>query len=339
MSYNQPGPYGGPPQQPGPYGQPGQPNPYGQPGQPQPGPYGGQPAPQPGYGYPQQAPQGVPPQGYGYPQQPGQPPQPNPYGQPPAPPQPPYGAPGPQPVPLYGTEPPAKPKKTGLIVAAALAGLAVVGVGAYMILSGNGPGGGSDISEATKGYKLVPPAAVAEFKKGKDKPDAFTAKDKAEIEAAGVKNPEKVNQDYEAGGGASNPLAGKGLSFNGYFGEVSDPEKAVDALFMMAKADAAKDQKNGTAEFVGSPKSIKPAGFDGAVLKCQEIKFTSKEQSSEIPTPKTMVFPVCIWGDYSTVAMTSAIDLGALFTGKPGYTLDQTAEYAATLYNTARVKK
>ncbi|MGW0902451.1 hypothetical protein [Streptomyces sp. NPDC002853] len=60
MSYNQPGPYGGQPQQqPGPYGRQG---PYGGPQQP--------PAPQPGYGYPQQpqAPYGQvppPPQGGG----------------------------------------------------------------------------------------------------------------------------------------------------------------------------------------------------------------------------------------------------------------------------------
>lgn len=68
------GPYGGPPQQPGPYGQ--QPGPYGQ----QPGPYGGQPQqPQPGpYGPPPTDPyqQQPPYQGFGggYPGDPGPPP-------------------------------------------------------------------------------------------------------------------------------------------------------------------------------------------------------------------------------------------------------------------------
>ncbi|WP_338699356.1 PQQ-binding-like beta-propeller repeat protein [Streptomyces sp. Q6] len=63
----QPGPYGQPPQQPGPYAQ--QPGPYGQPPQ-QPGPYAQQPGPygqQPQYGYPPQQPPGapVPPSGGG----------------------------------------------------------------------------------------------------------------------------------------------------------------------------------------------------------------------------------------------------------------------------------
>ncbi|MGW1765182.1 hypothetical protein ACWCQL_14055 [Streptomyces sp. NPDC002073] len=325
MSHNQPGPYGQP-QQPGPYGgQPQQPNPYGQQPQ-QPNPYG-QPAPQPGYGYPQQAPQGVPQQGYGYPQQPGMPPQPNQYGQ--QPPTPPYGGP------MQPMQPPAK-KKTGLIVVAAIVGLAVVGGGAYALMGSKG--GSADISADTKGYKLVAPASVAEFKKdGKSSAEEFSAKDKAELTAAGMKNPTQVAQDYKAGDGA-NPLTAKALSFKGYYGEVSDPEKLVDAYFALAEKSAAEEDEKVSADFVGSPQAMNPAGFKGAVMKCQEIKITPKE-SSQPGMPKDMTMPVCLWSDYSTLGFVSAADVAAVMGGTKGYTLEQTAEYTAKLYSTARVKK
>ncbi|MFJ3672282.1 PQQ-binding-like beta-propeller repeat protein [Streptomyces sp. NPDC090106] len=94
----QPGPYGQPPQQPGPYAQPG---PYGQ----QPGPYGQpqQPGPygQPGYGYPPQ------------PQYPGGAP---------------AGGPGGSRNPFKG--------KPGLVIAAAVAGLLVVGGTVWAVTSG-----------------------------------------------------------------------------------------------------------------------------------------------------------------------------------------------------------
>ncbi|MFJ5301194.1 PQQ-binding-like beta-propeller repeat protein [Streptomyces sp. NPDC088350] len=102
----QPGPYG---QQPGPYGQPHQPGPYGQPQQP--GPYG-QPQ-QPG-SYGQQPPYG----GYGYP-----PPQPQ-FSPPPPPPPPPGGGP------FKG--------KPALVIAAAVAGLLVVGGTVWAVTSGGG---------------------------------------------------------------------------------------------------------------------------------------------------------------------------------------------------------
>ncbi|MFJ4863891.1 hypothetical protein [Streptomyces sp. NPDC088748] len=313
MSYNQPGPYGQQPQQPGPYGQqpPPPPGPYGQTA-PQPNPYGGQPAaPQPGYGYPQQP--GVPPQGY--PQQP---------------PTPAYGYPQQQAP--YGGQPPKK-SKAGVIIAAVVA-VAVIAGGGWYLLGGGGAGGA--ISADTKGYKLVAPESVVDFKKDpkyKDKP--FSDEDKKEAEAAGVKNPTQVGMNYIAGD-PKNPLTAKGLNFSGVYGEVADPEKAVDGYFAMAKAEAAKDGKS-DVQLVGSPKTMSPADFKGAVMKCQDIKFTSKDTSTK--GPKEATLPFCVWGDYSTLSMVSASDVASILAGKPGYTQEQAAELAAKLYNTARVKK
>ncbi|MFE6835682.1 hypothetical protein ACFVFI_12745 [Streptomyces sp. NPDC057705] len=311
MSYNQPGPYGQQPQQPGPYGQqPQQPGPYGQ-QPPPPGPYG-QPAPQPGYGYPQQP--GVPPQGY--PQQP---------------PTPAYGYPQQQAP--YGGQPPKK-SKAGVIIGVVVAVAVVAGAGWYFTQGG---GAGGDIAADTKGYKLVAPESVDDFKKDpKHKESAFTPAEKKEVEGVGMKNPTKVNMGYQSGD-PSNPLAGKLLNFSGFYGELADPEKAVDAYFALAKLEAAKEESKMTVDLVGSPKTMNPAGFKGGVMKCQEAKFTSKDPAYK--GPKEFTLPICIWGDYSTLGTATPMEMASLISGKSGYTLDQTAEITAKFYNTARVKK
>jgi len=129
-----------PPEQPpsGGYGAP--PN---QPPQPPSGGFGAPVPPTPGYGYPQQQPQQSGP--YGYPQQPqqqpgpyGQPQQPGPYGQ-----QPPYGGYGyPPPSPQFTPPPPGGGSrnpfkgKPALVIAAAVAGLLVVGGTVWAVTSG-----------------------------------------------------------------------------------------------------------------------------------------------------------------------------------------------------------
>lgn len=306
MSYNQPGPYGGQPQQPGPYGQQPPQQPYGQ--------------PQPGYGYPQQPPQGVPPQqGYGYPAQ-----QPQ-YGQ-----QPPYGAPMPPPP------APAK-KKTGLIVTAVVFAIAAVGGGVYFLTKGGGAGNG-DVSASTKGYKLVAPESVGEYKSsGSSSDKTMTDKEKKEAEAAGIKGPTEVGRSYKTAGDASNPLASKRLIFDGYYGDVSDPSKTLDAMFATLREKSNEDKKSGKGdtqvELVGSPKAVKPAGFSGALMKCQNVKVTDTKKS------KSFEIPVCIWADYSTVGIVEAVDSAAMLTGGTGMPTDQVADLGAKLYNTARVKK
>lgn len=319
MSYNQPGPYGQQPQQPGPYGQqpPPPPNPY------------GQPAPQPGYGYPQQAP---PP---AYPQQTPPPPPPafpQQGGYPQQPPQPAYGY---QQPPQQGyMPPPAPPKKSkaGPVIAV-IAVVAVIGGAGWWFLGG---GSGGSVSDATKGYKLVAPETVGEFQKDpKYKAKELSPEDKQQVEAAGIKNPTQVGMDYVSGD-QKNPLTFKGITFSGFYGDIADPEKTVDGQFAAAKLRLSKDNKS-EVQLIGSPKKMTPAGFKGAVMKCQELKATSKDPSTK--GPKEMTVPLCIWADYSTAATVMSTDVGSLLTGKPGYTLEQNADFAAKLYNTARVKK
>ncbi|MBM7056147.1 hypothetical protein [Streptomyces durocortorensis] len=329
MSYNQPGPYGGQPPQ-------GQPGPYGQ----QPGPYGTPPPQgQPGYGYPQQAPQGVPPQqpnpygqpqqpqGYGYPQAQ----QPGPYGQ--QPPTPPYGG-----QPPYGAQPPQPKKKTGLIVGVAVVALAVIAGGVYFLTSG----GGSDVADSTKGYKLTPPASVEDYTKDASKPapsGPVTGEDKAEAEAMGVKDANKAGAQYQAGS-KDNPLAQKVLIFEGVWGEVPDPAKTLDDAFTKAEKNMTKDTNNsgGKASLVGSPKEFKPDGFDGALMKCQDLKMVNnKGDGTPTKGPKQFTMPVCIWADYSTVGIVAGLDVASALTEK-SVPQEEMADLAAKLYNTSRTK-
>ncbi|MFJ2769502.1 hypothetical protein [Streptomyces sp. NPDC087300] len=324
MSHNQPGPYGGqPPQQPGPYG-------GGQPPQ-QPGPYGQPPqAPQPGYGYPQQPPQAQP--GYGYPQQA---PQPGPYSQPqqPGPYQSgPYGQPqqpgpyGQQPQAPYGQVPPPPPgggsKKTGIVIAVA-AVVAAAAVGGYFLFAGNDDkdggkkGGSSNVADGggikdDGKHKLTTPATLlTEYKKddGSSMGGGFNSSDLAAAEQAGVKDPQDVDAAYQAGD-ESNPLAAKALQFMGVYGEVSDPEKVVDAMFAKVKKDSTANSSE-TGELVGSPEDF---STDKAVLKCQESVI--KNENPSAGQPKEMRMPVCIWGDRSTVGVVVSLTVADAMAGK-----------------------
>ncbi|MBM7167960.1 hypothetical protein JQK87_05960 [Streptomyces sp. G44] len=314
MSHHQPGPYDG--QQPGPYGQ--QPGPYGQPQPQQPGPYG---QPQPGpYGQP---PQGVPPQqpqpGYGYPQPPQQAPQqggfgqPGPYGQFPPPPPPPGGG----------------KKKTGLIVGA-VAVVAALGIGAYFLFGG---GGGSASVEDDGAHKLVLPASVGAYEKGENSPDdgPLNTGDKRDAEEIGIKNAENAAAAYTSGTAPK----GRQMSFQGIYGEIADPEKAVDAGFAKAgeKAEKESDDNAGDGEkveLVGSPETVEPDSLDNAVMKCQTANFSEGDELVKLP--------ICIWADHSTYGIVAGADLAAMAQGNGGMATDEVASFAADLRKAARVK-
>ncbi|MGW0393982.1 hypothetical protein ACWDYJ_24440 [Streptomyces sp. NPDC003042] len=310
MSYNQPGPYGQQPQQPGPYGQ-----------QPPPPPPYGQPAPQPGYGYPQQPPPpGLPPQGYAQ-----QPPPQQQYGYQ----QPPYGGMPPQPP---------KKSKAGAVIAVVLV-VAVIAGGGWYFLKDGGPGGGSAAAD-TKGYKLAFPESVDSYQGRPQDPGApdpnapLKPEEKANFEALGVKNPTATGAQYQFGGDKK----GKVLTAKGYWGEIADPEKTVDAWFAAFSQPNKATQASGfKSELVGAPKPITPAGFKGNVLKCATIKMTPLKPPTG-KTPTGMEVPTCVWADQSTLAPINVLDPASMLTGGPGATLDEVAALAAKLYDTSRTK-
>ncbi|MBI0293721.1 hypothetical protein JBE04_04260 [Streptomyces sp. PRKS01-29] len=325
MSYNQPGPYGQQPQQPGPYGQggaagqpgygyPQQPGPYGQPQQP----------PQPGYGYPGQ-PQGQP-GPYGQ--------QPNPYAQQ----QPPYGQPG-MPGPYQPGPGQGGGKKKGLAIAigAVVVVAAVVG-GVLVFQGGDDSGGGGKVADDGKRYKLTTPATVAgDYAKSSSGGGGLTSSDADDFEKFGVTNPETVSADYKSGEGMSM----KKLQLNGVWGEVKDPEAVVDGAFAKIAEEAEKDSSTSSgmkAELVGSPETVTPSGFENAVMKCQNTKFTptGDSGSSGIPT-KGFSIPICMWGDHSTVGYVVVSDTAAALSGK-SMSLDEAGEITAKVRDDARVE-
>ncbi|SDK63339.1 hypothetical protein [Streptomyces indicus] len=316
MSYNQPGPYGGQPQQPGPYGQQG--------GYPQ-----QQPQPQPGYGYPQQPPQQP---GYGFPQQGApqdpygqqqggysQPQQPGPYGQ-----QAPYGQ-VPPPPPAGGNG-----KRIGIIAGAVVA-LAAIGGGIWYFVGG---GSGADVADDGP-HKLTVPETVLDGKYKKDSSgDSGPSDDDAlgNAEEWGVKGAKEVEGSYTSGD-KDNPMSMENLGFGGVYGEIEDPEKVLDALFEHMKKEAAKEPEEG--KLLGSPKSY---NRDGALIKCQEAQFTNPDADGT-PTggPKEFKMPLCAWADHSTVAMVTHINVMNALQGK-GTSPEDAAEIASNLRKDVRVK-
>ncbi|XQE79687.1 hypothetical protein ACN24L_13390 [Streptomyces microflavus] len=265
--------------------------------------------------------------GYGYPQ----PQQPGPYGQ--QPPTPPYGG-----QPPYGAQPPQPKKKTGLIVGASVLALAVIGAGVWYFAAGGASN--SDVADSTKGYKLTPAAAVDDYKQDPSKParsGPLTGKSKSDAEAAGVKDPQQAGADYQSGS-KDNPLTQKMLLLQGYWGEVEDPAKVINNSFNDAEAKMREGSNGNKVSLVGSPKDVEPAGFDGALMRCQDIKTVNEKADGTLAKgPTEVITPVCIWADYSTVGMVVAVDVGGALTGK-GIPQEDVAALAAKLYNTSRTK-
>ncbi|MEU7135212.1 hypothetical protein [Streptomyces sp. NPDC046261] len=316
MSFNQPGPYGQPPQPPqgpNPYGQPG----YGYPQQPPAAPAYGQQPPPPPYGTPPQPTPG----GWGQPQAP--------YGQQP-------GMPGQYP-------PPVPPQRGGKGKGIAITIGAVVLVGAlggalkFFVLDG----GGGDV----KPYTMVMPESLlgGKFTKGTGTPGSNTSADKSEditndksAKEMGISNGTGVKGTY------TNPEK-QMLSVVGAYGELADPKKTVDA--MIAKMD--ENEKKNTAkgaqiQTVTAWTEFSPSGFDGAVMKCETKKSTYAVGTISSEAEAS----VCIWADSSAVGMTRHIVSktnspygGATAAGGKVMSAQEFAEATAKIRNEVRKEK
>ncbi|MCA6095003.1 hypothetical protein LE181_22870 [Streptomyces sp. SCA3-4] len=277
MSFNQPGPYGQPPQPPqgpNPYGQPG----YGYPQQPPaPAPAYGQQPPPPPYGAPQQPAPG----GWGQPQ-----PTPGAWGQQP-------GVPGqyPPPVPPQGG---GKGKAIGITIGALVVVGALVG-GAMFFLNGGSDG---DV----KPYTMVMPETLLEGKFTKtptpagtqNKPQSLADNEKAK--AAGIENGTSVNQSYT---NAEKQV----LSVGGTYGTIADPEKSLDTVISLGDEQQKKllGSMNAKVETIAPWAEFSPSGFDGAVMKCRTQKIISSFGNISSETETT----TCAWSDTSAIGSVS----------------------------------
>nr|WP_232546398.1 hypothetical protein [Streptomyces antimycoticus] len=205
-----------------------------------------------------------------------------------------------------------KGRTVGLAVGAVVV-VGALGVGAFMLFGG-GSGGP---------YKLTTPKTVAaDYERqgsGTDDSDLSAAGRKDLQQVPVVKDPHLVAADYQTSGKEM-------LKFTGVWGDVTDPARGADlALAVIVKTL----QDNGTAQAKGSPQTFSPDGFDGDVLKCQSMKFTSDQGSMEAPA--------CVWGDKDTLGVTVMADPAAAVLGG-GMSLEDAAGLTAKVRKDARVE-
>lgn len=218
-----------------------------------------------------------------------------------------------------------------------MAVVAAIAVGAYLVIGGSG--GGSDVAD-DGAHKLTTPATVlsGEYEKSDDADSGgFDESDVKDAEKHGVKNAKDVHSGYQAGDAETNPLAVKAINFMGVYGDIDDPEAVVDGMFTEMKKSATEDDEG---EAVGSPKVYTPSGLDGAILKCQEVKYkdsTSSTGSSSASAPSEISMPVCIWGDHSTLGVIIHVDLADAMSGKSP-DLASAAELTVKFRKDVRVK-
>lgn len=256
--------------------------------------------------------------------------QPGPYGGQPQQPGP-YGQPGGQPGP-YGQQPPVPSggggKKVGIILGA-VAVVAAVAVGAYFVLGGSGSG--ADIADDGP-HKLTTPATVlGDYKKHSGAGDEMTTEELKKAEAFGIKSPKDVSANYQSGD-ESNPLAGKAITYGGVYGEIEDPEKAVDSFLAMQKEEAEKND----ITFVGEAEEYTPDSLDGAIMKCQKAKGKLGESETTSGGPSEMNLVYCVWGDHSTLGFVMPMEYSDLAAGK-STDPNEAAETAAKLRKEVRV--
>ncbi|MFI6583073.1 hypothetical protein [Embleya sp. NPDC050493] len=206
--------------------------------------------------------------------------------------------------------------------------------------SGGGPVGSGAIDTGTKGYKLVVPESVDAYTKSSPGSTPGTQ----EAESLGVGGARTVSGVYNAP--AADPddpalFGGTRLTFEGFSGEIADPAKALDTYL----ANVGNKGLKGTGKAQGmeiqpvaSARTVKPAGFEGALMKCQDMQVTRNKGDGAPKSVADFRFPVCAWADYSTLGGANVVGLAQMTKGGEGASQDEVAALIAKLYNTARQK-
>ncbi|MYS85332.1 hypothetical protein [Embleya scabrispora] len=206
--------------------------------------------------------------------------------------------------------------------------------------SGGGSVSSGDISADTRGHTLVVPESVDAYTKS----GPGTTPGEKEGEGLGVANARAVSGVYNAPGtDPGNPakIGGTRLTFNGFSGEIADPAEALDKYL----ADVGNKGLKGTGKAQGmeirpvaSARTVKPAGFEGALMKCQDMKVTHSRDDGTPKNGADFRFPVCAWADYSTLGGANVVVLAEMTIGGNGVPQDEVAALTARLYTTARHK-
>ncbi|MCQ8769888.1 hypothetical protein [Streptomyces telluris] len=195
-------------------------------------------------------------------------------------------------------------------------------LGGFLLLTG----GGSSAHGGAR-YRLTAPERAGDFLRDAPVDRTFRADHLERLRRLGVRDAGSVTAGY-----ASGPARSGMLMYSGLWGEVRDPERAVDGMFEAMAEDAReRPVKQGTREEIeGSPVRVIPRGLNdaGAVMKCQAVQFTPADGGTGAGLPLSY----CVWADHSTVGVVGAA-LGA------GAGIAEAAEAAGELRAAARTPR
>ncbi|MFF4408295.1 hypothetical protein [Streptomyces sp. NPDC001404] len=190
----------------------------------------------------------------------------------------------------------------------------------------------SSAAPAGKRYKLVAPDKVADIYAKDPAGDStgFDSGDLEDLKTLGVVNPQNVSASYKAG----DERTQKALKVTGAFGDqVKNPEAVVDGLFRQMAISAGKEKDGTKTSVEGTPQKVTPAGLDdGGVLKCQNMVMSGPAFAGH-----TIKTPMCIWADHSTVGTVIHMDASAIRTGVTP-TADEAGAFAAQIRHDMRVE-
>ena len=164
----------------------------------------------------------------------------------------------------------------------------------------------------------------------------MTGTDKAKTEALGIKNPQQAGAVYQAG--KDNPLAAKTVTLSRYLGRCHRPGEGRRQLLQQRGVGPKKGDDGMDVKLVGSANGRHPGRFDGALMKCQNMKVINKDgDGTAAKGPKEFEVPICVWADYSTVGIVTGVDVALSMAGK-GMSQDDAAALTAKLHNDVRTK-
>ncbi|EST35653.1 hypothetical protein N566_17475 [Streptomycetaceae bacterium MP113-05] len=222
-----------------------------------------------------------------------------------------YGQPG---MPM----PPEGGSKTGKTIAIVVGSLALVGAIIVAIVLSMG-GGGSDVADDGAHKIETPPTVLGDYKKIDQGIKEMSA---SEMENAGVSNGTAASGNYntidpsDPNLDPSDLTSMKALALIGAYGEVDDPEAAVDSVF--------EDPPTENMELVGTAEEQSPSNFNG-YMKCQAVKATGQT----VPGAPSD-YQICAWGDNSTIAVVTM----ANGTGSPS--IEEAAQLTADVREEVR---
>ncbi|NUP41043.1 MAG: hypothetical protein HOY76_29510 [Streptomyces sp.] len=230
----------------------------------------------------------------------------------------PFGQPG------YPPVPPQVGGAKGKAIGIALGALTAVGaiIGSFALFGGDGDGT-ETVPDDGKRYKLTAPDAVLGGYKvwGDSAQEQDAASDEAV--ALGISSGKRIINTWSTVD-TTDPDSdfdnNKSIVFIGFYGDVDDPEKSVDAYFDIMRRGSQ------LSESIGDKEKQSPRGFKNGIMKCQYRK-----ADAEPGQPETT--PWCVWGDHSTVGMVTVVDAT-----KEKLSLEGGARIAADLRNEIRVE-